>query len=69
MKRLLCLLLVWVGAASAQPCPDKNVMYWQAFPPGGETDIVGAPPADRAEEEVPGDRHDHPVQARRRRRR
>ena len=41
MKRLLCLLLVWVGAASAQPCPDKNVMYWQAFPPGGETDIAG----------------------------
>jgi tripartite-type tricarboxylate transporter receptor subunit TctC len=41
MKSLLCLLLVWVGAASAQPCPDKNVMYWQAFPPGGETDIAG----------------------------
>ncbi|HJW53489.1 MAG TPA: tripartite tricarboxylate transporter substrate binding protein [Burkholderiaceae bacterium] len=41
MKRLLCLLLVWVGTASAQPCPDKNVMYWQAFPPGGETDIAG----------------------------
>jgi len=41
MKRLFCLLLVGVGAASAQPCPDKNVMYWQAFPPGGETDIAG----------------------------
>ena len=41
MKSLLCLLLVWVAAASAQPCPDKNVMYWQAFPPGGETDIAG----------------------------
>jgi tripartite-type tricarboxylate transporter receptor subunit TctC len=25
--------------ASAQPCPDKNVMYWQAFPPGGESDL------------------------------
>lgn len=23
----------------AQPCPDKNVMYWQAFPPGGESDL------------------------------
>jgi len=26
-------------AAFAQPCPDKNLMYWQAFPPGGESDI------------------------------
>lgn len=25
--------------ALAQPCPDKNVMYWQAFPPGGESDL------------------------------
>jgi tripartite-type tricarboxylate transporter receptor subunit TctC len=25
--------------AQAQPCPDKNLMYWQAFPPGGESDI------------------------------
>ena len=22
-------------AAFAQPCPEKNVLYWQAFPPGG----------------------------------
>lgn len=26
-------------AAHAQPCPDRNVMYWQAFPPGGESDL------------------------------
>lgn len=26
-------------AAQAQPCPDKSVMYWQAFPPGGESDL------------------------------
>jgi tripartite-type tricarboxylate transporter receptor subunit TctC len=26
-------------AAQAQACPDKNLMYWQAFPPGGESDI------------------------------
>ncbi len=26
--------------AQAQPCPDKNLMYWQAFPPGGESDIA-----------------------------
>jgi tripartite-type tricarboxylate transporter receptor subunit TctC len=25
--------------ALAQACPDKNVQYWQAFPPGGESDI------------------------------
>ena len=26
--------------ASATPaCPDKNVQYWQAFPPGGESDL------------------------------
>jgi tripartite-type tricarboxylate transporter receptor subunit TctC len=23
----------------AQPCPDRNLNYWQAFPPGGESDI------------------------------
>ncbi len=25
--------------AQAQPCPDKALMYWQAFPPGGESDL------------------------------
>src|SRR5689334_11265334 len=25
--------------AQQVPCPDKNVMYWQAFPPGGESDL------------------------------
>ena len=37
----------WVGilclaaapAVLAQGCPDKNVQYWQAFPPGGESDL------------------------------
>ena len=42
MKRL-CLaalgLLLVATTATAQPCPDKNVMYWQAFPPGGESDL------------------------------
>jgi tripartite-type tricarboxylate transporter receptor subunit TctC len=34
-----------VGAAASLPavaqsnCPDKNLMYWQAFPPGGESDL------------------------------
>src|SRR5438477_10687537 len=27
------------GAASAQPCPENNVFYYQAFPAGGESDI------------------------------
>jgi len=26
-------------SAQAQPCPDKNLLYWQAFPPGGESDL------------------------------
>jgi tripartite-type tricarboxylate transporter receptor subunit TctC len=41
MKKLLsalCLALLapWVAA---QTCPDKNLLYWQAFPPGGESDL------------------------------
>ena len=42
MKRLLCALcLAWLTPmAAAQTCPDKNVIYWQAFPPGGESDIA-----------------------------
>jgi tripartite-type tricarboxylate transporter receptor subunit TctC len=40
MKRLLAALLCAVAAnVFAQPCPDKNILYWQAFPPGGESDI------------------------------
>ena len=27
------------GFAQAQACPDKNILYWQAFPPGGESDL------------------------------
>ena len=25
--------------AQASPCPATNLMYWQAFPPGGESDL------------------------------
>jgi tripartite-type tricarboxylate transporter receptor subunit TctC len=28
------------SSAWAQTCPEKNVLYWQAFPPGGESDIA-----------------------------
>src|SRR5689334_12153283 len=33
--------LGFVASTSAQspPCPDRNLMYWQAFPPGGESDL------------------------------
>jgi tripartite-type tricarboxylate transporter receptor subunit TctC len=31
--------LVAVPAVMAQVCPDKNLQYWQAFPPGGESDL------------------------------
>jgi len=38
--RLLCLLAVLVPASAlGQGCPDKNLLYWQAFPAGGESDI------------------------------
>ena len=36
----LVSLLPQQAAAQAMPaCPEKNVMYWQAFPPGGESDL------------------------------
>ncbi|MDD5335883.1 MAG: tripartite tricarboxylate transporter substrate binding protein [Rhodoferax sp.] len=41
MKKLLfalCLMLL-MPLALAQTCPDKNLLYWQAFPPGGESDL------------------------------
>jgi tripartite-type tricarboxylate transporter receptor subunit TctC len=41
MKKLLCTLGLALLAplALAQACPEKNVSYWQAFPPGGESDL------------------------------
>ena len=41
MKKLIAALGVALLAplAMAQGCPDKNVLYWQAFPPGGESDL------------------------------
>ena len=41
MKRSLIAILALAAAsvAVAQPCPEKNLMYWQAFPPGGESDL------------------------------
>ncbi len=45
MKRIFgtLALALLAPAAFAQgqvpACPDKNVQYWQAFPPGGESDL------------------------------
>jgi tripartite-type tricarboxylate transporter receptor subunit TctC len=43
MKRAkICSLvaaLVVALPAAAQQCPEKNVLYWQAFPAGGESDL------------------------------
>ena len=34
---LMCLALAPVAMAQGMPggCPEKNLLYWQAFPPGG----------------------------------
>ncbi len=41
MKKLLLAftLTLLTQLAAAQSCPDKNMLYWQAFPPGGESDL------------------------------
>ena len=44
MKKLLfaaglVMLAPLALAQTAPACPEKNVQYWQAFPPGGESDI------------------------------
>ncbi len=41
MRRMLFMTLALCASAlaQAQPCPDKSLMYWQAFPPGGESDL------------------------------
>ena len=38
---VLCLAAASVisAPAFAQPCPDKSINYWQAFPAGGESDL------------------------------
>ena len=43
MKRILSFAALALAAplvlAQAVQCPGKNVQYWQAFPPGGESDL------------------------------
>jgi tripartite-type tricarboxylate transporter receptor subunit TctC len=37
---IVCLAVAPAAMAQpAPPCPDKNLLYWQAFPPGGESDL------------------------------
>ena len=39
-KQILALCMaVMAPLAWSQACPEKNVLYWQAFPPGGESDL------------------------------
>jgi tripartite-type tricarboxylate transporter receptor subunit TctC len=35
----LAALALAAPLALAQSCPEKNLLYWQAFPPGGESDL------------------------------
>jgi tripartite-type tricarboxylate transporter receptor subunit TctC len=41
IARLVAATLLISAAAGSfgQTCPDKNINYWQAFPPGGESDV------------------------------
>ncbi len=39
MIGITCLLAAPLAMAQTPACPDKNVQYWQAFPPGGESDL------------------------------
>lgn len=43
LRPILLAALPWLlalpASAQSQPCPDRNLMYWQAFPPGGESDL------------------------------
>ena len=36
---LSCLVAASAAMAQIPVCPEKNVLYWQAFPPGGESDL------------------------------
>ena len=39
VRSLLVALGMLATTAFAQPCLEKNLQYWQAFPPGGESDL------------------------------
>ena len=39
VRSVLAALGLLATTALAQPCLEKNLQYWQAFPPGGESDL------------------------------
>ena len=41
MKKIILSLgfALMTSAGMAQTCPERNLLYWQAFPPGGESDL------------------------------
>jgi tripartite-type tricarboxylate transporter receptor subunit TctC len=39
LSTLALALLAPAALAQAALCPEKNLQYWQAFPPGGESDV------------------------------
>jgi tripartite-type tricarboxylate transporter receptor subunit TctC len=38
-RTVFAALMLAAASAAAQTCPDKNILYWQAFPAGGESDL------------------------------
>ena len=36
---IACVAMAPLTMAQTPACPEKNVLYWQAFPPGGESDL------------------------------
>ena len=39
LAAVACLVTAPLAMAQAPTCPEKNLLYWQAFPPGGESDL------------------------------
>ena len=39
LAAIACLVTAPLAMAQAPTCPEKNLLYWQAFPPGGESDL------------------------------
>jgi tripartite-type tricarboxylate transporter receptor subunit TctC len=38
-RTVFAALMLAAASAAAQTCPDRNILYWQAFPAGGESDL------------------------------
>ena len=39
LAAVACLVTAPLAMAQAPTCPEKTLLYWQAFPPGGESDL------------------------------